>query len=123
MLFYFQVNCNNVYNSLTGDYNGTILHKLIKGANPRHLLFCLKKQFSRLLLNGAELVAVHKRRYYKRHDGLAIGLGPFVSCLEYATGCKSTIIGKLSRGFFLGSLKDMDCEDEASIFMIDDVSI
>lgn len=42
----------------------------------------------RLLLNGAQLIAIHKGRYYKRKDGLALGPGPFVEALEYATDVK-----------------------------------
>lgn len=40
------------------------------------------------VIQGAELVAVHKGRYYKRDDGLALGPGPFVAAIEYATGAK-----------------------------------
>ena len=39
-------------------------------------------------IKGADLVAVHKGRYYRRGDGLALGPGPFVAAIEYATGKK-----------------------------------
>ena len=29
----------------------------------------------RLLLNGAQLIGIHKARYYKRKDGMALGPG------------------------------------------------
>ncbi|VDO04261.1 unnamed protein product [Haemonchus placei] len=46
------------------------------------------------------MVAVHKGRYYKRADGLALGPGPFVAALEYATGAKAEIVGKPEPAFF-----------------------
>ena len=36
----------------------------------------------------SQLIGIHKGRYYQRKDGLALGPGPFVSALEYATGKK-----------------------------------
>ncbi|XP_027223537.2 haloacid dehalogenase-like hydrolase domain-containing protein 2 isoform X3 [Penaeus vannamei] len=39
----------------------------------------------RYILEGAQLIAIHKARYYKRSDGLALGPGAFVAGLEYST--------------------------------------
>lgn len=55
---------------------------------------------SRMILDGAPLIAIHKARYYKRKDGLALGPGPFVTGLEYATDCKATVVGKPEKTFF-----------------------
>lgn len=54
----------------------------------------------RMILDGAPLIAIHKARYYKRKDGLALGPGPFVTGLEYATDCKATVVGKPENTFF-----------------------
>lgn len=54
----------------------------------------------RMILDGAPLIAIHKARYYKRKDGLALGPGPFVTGLEYATDCKATVVGKPEKTFF-----------------------
>lgn len=53
-----------------------------------------------MILDGAPLIAIHKARYYKRNDGLALGPGPFVTGLEYATDCESTVVGKPEQTFF-----------------------
>lgn len=53
-----------------------------------------------MILDGAPLIAIHKARYYKRKDGLALGPGPFVTGLEYATDCKATVVGKPEKTFF-----------------------
>lgn len=53
-----------------------------------------------MILDGAPLIAIHKARYYKRKDGLALGPGPFVTGLEYAADCKATVVGKPEKTFF-----------------------
>lgn len=75
----------------------------------------------RLLLDGAPLIAIHKARYYKRKDGLALGPGPFVTALEYATDTKATVVGKPEKTFFLEALRGTGCEPEEAV-MIGDVS-
>lgn len=77
---------------------------------------------SRLILDGAPLIAIHKARYYKRKDGLALGPGPFVTGLEYATDSKATVVGKPERTFFLEALRGTGCTPEETV-MIGDVSI
>lgn len=55
---------------------------------------------SRMVLEGAPLIAIHKARYYKRADGLALGPGPFVAGLEFAADCRATVVGKPEKCFF-----------------------
>jgi ribonucleotide monophosphatase NagD (HAD superfamily) len=74
----------------------------------------------RLLLEGASLIAIHKARYYKRKDGLALGPGPFVTALEYATGVKAEVCGKPEKAFFLSALETVGCSPSESL-MIGDV--
>lgn len=76
----------------------------------------------RLLMSGCPLVAVHKARYYKRPDGLALGPGPFVEALEYASGKKADVIGKPERSFFQSALDVLGVSAEETA-MIGDVCI
>jgi len=62
----------------------------------------------RLLMDGAELIALEKDRYWMAEDGLSLSAGPFVSALEFATGKQALIMGKPSTTFFDLALKDMD---------------
>jgi len=39
----------------------------------------------RLLLNGAQLIAIHKGKYYQQCDGLSLGPGLFVLCKHKLT--------------------------------------
>lgn len=77
--------------------------------------------YIRLILDGAPLIAIHKARYYKRKDGLALGPGPFVTGLEYSTDTKATVVGKPEKTFFLEALRDLNCSPEEAV-MIGDVS-
>uniref|UniRef100_A0AAV2J045 Haloacid dehalogenase-like hydrolase domain-containing protein 2 n=1 Tax=Knipowitschia caucasica TaxID=637954 RepID=A0AAV2J045_KNICA len=74
----------------------------------------------RMILDGAPLIAVHKARYYKRKDGLALGPGPFVTGLEYATDCKATVVGKPEETFFNQALSDLGCSASEAVMIGDD---
>lgn len=71
-------------------------------------------------MDGAPLIAIHKARYFKKKDGLALGPGPFVTGLEYATDTKATVVGKPEQTFFLEALRGIDCAPEEAV-MIGDV--
>ncbi|KAK4311911.1 hypothetical protein Pmani_016622 [Petrolisthes manimaculis] len=74
----------------------------------------------RLLLDGAPLIAIHKARYYKRSDGLAIGPGAFVTGLEYSTGCKAEVVGKPESSFFHTALQDLGVSASEAVMIGDD---
>ncbi|GJQ76409.1 hypothetical protein Trydic_g2125 [Trypoxylus dichotomus] len=77
----------------------------------------------RCLLNGAQLVAIHAGRYYKREDGLALGPGCFVKGLEYSAKCKAELVGKPNPTFFKSALGDIKPEEAVMIGddVIDDI--
>jgi HAD superfamily hydrolase (TIGR01458 family) len=54
----------------------------------------------RLVIDGAELVALQKNRYWLTPEGLSLDVGPFVAALEYAAATEAFVVGKPSRGFF-----------------------
>ena len=74
----------------------------------------------KLVLNGAPLIAIHKGRYYKRSDGLALGPGPFVQGLEYATNIQAQVIGKPSLDFFISALGGINPNE--AVMIGDDVN-
>lgn len=75
----------------------------------------------RLLLNGATLIAIHKSRYYRTRDDLALGPGPFVTALEFATGTKALIVGKPEKTFFTTALEHLRTRPEDAVMIGDDV--
>ncbi|XP_058645984.1 haloacid dehalogenase-like hydrolase domain-containing protein 2 isoform X1 [Onychostoma macrolepis] len=99
----------------TSDPNAVVI-----GLAPDHFNYQTLNKAFRLILDGAPLIAVHKARYYKRKDGLALGPGPFVTGLEYATDTQATVVGKPEKAFFLEALRDLNCSPEEAVMIGDD---
>ena len=59
------------------------------------------------ILDGAEIVALHKGRYYQANGALKMDCGAFVAGLEYVTQKKAHVVGKPSKAFFEVALADM----------------
>ncbi|HTU78498.1 MAG TPA: TIGR01458 family HAD-type hydrolase [Solirubrobacteraceae bacterium] len=64
----------------------------------------------RALMDGAELVALQRNRYWRREDGLALDVGAYVAALEYASGRQAVTVGKPARAFFLAAIADLGLE-------------
>ncbi|XP_058027053.1 haloacid dehalogenase-like hydrolase domain-containing protein 2 isoform X2 [Ahaetulla prasina] len=93
---------------------------VVIGLAPDQFNYQTMNRAFRLVLDGAPLIAIHKARYYKKKDGLALGPGPFVTGLEYATDQKATVVGKPERTFFLEALRGTNCGPEEAIMIGDD---
>ncbi len=76
---------------------------------------------NRLLVEGGRLIAIHKAKYYKREDGLAIGPGAYVTGLEYASGRTAEVVGKPEQRFFRSVLRELNSPANETV-MIGDVS-
>jgi HAD superfamily hydrolase (TIGR01458 family) len=61
----------------------------------------------RCLMEGAELLALQKNRYWRTESGLSLDAGPFVAALEYASGKQAVVVGKPEVGFFRLALEDL----------------
>lgn len=71
--------------------------------------------------NGAELIAVHKNKFWKKPGaGIQLDAGPFIHAIEYSTSTAATIIGKPSRIYFQQALKKIDANIDESFFMLGD---
>jgi len=73
----------------------------------------------RLLMDGAELIALHRNRFWQTEEGLQLDIGAFVAGLEYAAGKQATMIGKPSEAFFRQALKRLGLPT-AQVAMIGD---
>jgi HAD superfamily hydrolase (TIGR01458 family) len=82
----------------------------------------LNKAF-RAILNGAQLVALHKKRSWRSEEGMFLDAGPFVVALEYATAESAVVIGKPSQTYFRMVLDDLQLPPEQVAVIGDDIEI
>jgi HAD superfamily hydrolase (TIGR01458 family) len=75
----------------------------------------------RQVMNGAELIALQKNRYWMRADGLSLDVGPFVAAIEFATRREAYVVGKPARGFFDGVLAGLGVSTAAAAMVGDDI--
>lgn len=83
--------------------------------------FAILNRAFRLVMDGAELVALQKNRFWLTADGLSLDAGPFVAAVEYATGTEAYVVGKPSAAFFDIVLGDLGVERDAAAMVGDDV--
>ena len=75
----------------------------------------------RLVMDGAELVALQKNRFWMTPDGLSLDAGPFVAAVEYATGRDALVVGKPSPAFFELVLAELGATPAKTAMIGDDV--
>lgn len=77
----------------------------------------------RALLNGATLIALHKKRHWRTPDGPFLDAGPFVMALEYAAETHAAVLGKPSAAYFAMVLDDLGLPPERVALVGDDIEI
>jgi HAD superfamily hydrolase (TIGR01458 family) len=75
----------------------------------------------RHVMDGAELIALQKNRYWLRADGLSLDVGPFVAAIEYATGREAYVVGKPAQGFFHEVLSALGVNASEAAMVGDDI--
>ena len=73
------------------------------------------------VLEGAEIIALHKGRYHEGASGLVLDIGAFVTALEHATGKQAVVVGKPSQTFFELSSHSIGCKPEELVMVGDDL--
>jgi HAD superfamily hydrolase (TIGR01458 family) len=73
----------------------------------------------RLMMKGAQLVALHRGKYWQWEAGLQLDVGAFVAGLEYATDQAAVVAGKPNPFFYKMALDDLGLPP-ASVVMIGD---
>jgi HAD superfamily hydrolase (TIGR01458 family) len=69
---------------------------------------------------GADLVAMHKNKYWNPHGELLIDSGAFIAGIEFASGKEAILIGKPSSLYFKAALESIDARIENGFIMIGD---
>ena len=75
----------------------------------------------REVMDGAELIALQKNRFWLTSDGLSLDAGPFVAAVEYGAGTDALVVGKPSEAFFRLVLEDVGTDRERAAIVGDDV--
>jgi HAD superfamily hydrolase (TIGR01458 family) len=75
----------------------------------------------RQVMDGADLIALQKNRYWMRADGLSLDAGPFVAAIEFAANREAYVVGKPARGFFDQVLADVGVSPTAAAMVGDDI--
>ena len=83
--------------------------------------YALMNDLFRMVLEGAEIVALHRGRYWQVADGLKLDIGAFIAGLEYATGSIATVVGKPSPAMFKAAVDDMGLGPDDVVMIGDDV--
>ena len=81
--------------------------------------FELLNKIFRIIIDGAELVAMHKNRYWTHADGLALDLGAFISALEYASNKSAAVMGKPNANLFKLAVRSWNVS-KSSIYVVGD---
>jgi HAD superfamily hydrolase (TIGR01458 family) len=83
--------------------------------------FAILNRAFRMVMDGAELVALQKNRFWLTDDGLSLDSGPFVAAIEYATDSEALVVGKPSPDFFALVLGDLGADASDAAIVGDDV--
>jgi len=83
--------------------------------------YALLNRVFNLLIDGAEMIAIHKNRFWQTEHGLQMDVGAFVSALEYASQKQAAIIGKPSPDFFKAALTELGLPPEQVAIVGDDI--
>lgn len=75
-----------------------------------------------MLMDGAELVAMHRNQYWRTADGWQLDGGAYVAGLEEATGRRATVCGKPAAAYFASALRQIDVPAKRAAMVGDDVA-
>lgn len=76
----------------------------------------------RLLMKGAELIALQKNLYWFSSEGMFLDCGAFVTLLEAAASKTATVMGKPSETFFNIALESLQLSANETVVVGDDIT-
>jgi HAD superfamily hydrolase (TIGR01458 family) len=83
--------------------------------------YALLNRVFNMVMDGSDMIALHKGRYWQTEAGLQMDIGAFVSGLEYVTGKKAVVVGKPSATFFETALRRLGLGKDEAIMIGDDI--
>ncbi|HMA06086.1 MAG TPA: TIGR01458 family HAD-type hydrolase [Methanomicrobiales archaeon] len=103
--------------ALTGDHPDAV----VVGDAGDRFTYGLLNRAMRMILSGADLIALERDRSWMGADGLMLSAGPFVAALEYATGKEAICVGKPSHDFFSAALAGLGIPASGAAMVGDDI--
>ncbi|HVL53350.1 MAG TPA: HAD-IIA family hydrolase, partial [Vitreimonas sp.] len=86
---------------------------VIIGDSPEDATWDNLNRAFRLVRRGAQLVGMHKNRWWLTPEGPTLDSGAFVAGLEFAASTRAHIVGKPSLDFFRSAARDLAAEVRA----------
>jgi HAD superfamily hydrolase (TIGR01458 family) len=80
---------------------GATAAAVVVGDSPESITFDNLNIAFRLIRGGAELIGMHRNRWWLTADGPTVDSGALVAGLEYAAEVRARIVGKPARSFFI----------------------
>lgn len=111
----------SIRNEFPGLTNNQPYQAIVIGDIGRAWNYDLMSELFRIVMDGAEIVALHKGRYWQVADGLALDIGAFVAGLEYATGKTAAVVGKPSPAMFYAAMTELGMEADDLVMIGDDI--
>jgi len=96
---------------------------VIIGDIGRAWTYDLVNRIFRMIMAGAELIALHKGKFWQTPAGLRVDIGAFISGLEYVTGVEATVTGKPSPAFFQAAIHELDRPQDEIVMVGDDIDV
>ena len=111
----------SIRNEFPGLTSNQPYQAIVIGDIGRAWNYDLMSELFRVVMDGAEIVALHKGRYWQVPEGLALDIGAFVAGLEYATGKTAAVVGKPSPAMFYAAMTELGMEADDVIMIGDDI--
>src|SRR5262245_32071575 len=111
----------SIRNEFPGLSNATPHQAIVIGDIGRAWSYDIMNELFRVVMDGAEIVALHKGRYWQVPEGLALDIGAFVAGLEFATGKTAAVVGKPSPAMFYAAMGELGMEANDVVMIGDDI--
>jgi len=93
---------------------------VVIGDNEDRWNYKIMNDIFKKVFNGADLIAMHKNKYWNPSGKLLIDAGAFITGIEYAASEEAIVIGKPSPNYFKAALEKIGATPEDEFFMIGD---
>ena len=114
-----------VHPDLRAEFSSIDTHApnaVVLGDAARHFNYDSLNDAFRLLMEGAQLLALGDNRYFLEPDGLSLDIGPFKAALEYAADVRARVLGKPDAAFFHQATAALGCAPAETLMIGDDAA-